>query len=108
MIPKQNNLISNAIRKSAKGEDCTLNIVGECNNDVSTTVLCHVSFGSRATGAKESDLSAVYGCYNCHAKLDGRTGVLDEKDKYFYIGRAIVRTHIRMNELGLLSVKGAK
>ena len=108
MIPKQNNLVSNAIRKSAKGEDCTLNIAGVCNYDNSTTVLCHTSFGSRGTGAKEDDFSAFYGCSCCHDCYDGRTGHLSREDRYFYAARALVRTHIKMREKGLISVKGVK
>ena len=30
-----------AIRKAAKGEECTLNIAGVCSYDPETVVLCH-------------------------------------------------------------------
>jgi len=34
---------SNAIRMSAKGEECTFQIVGVCNHNPETTVLCHLA-----------------------------------------------------------------
>ena len=57
-------------RDSARGQPCTLNLVG-CNHNNETTVLCHLRFfGQAGMGQKPHDVCAVYACSNCHAKLD--------------------------------------
>lgn len=59
------------IRKSAKGEECTLRFpFGICNYDTSTTVLCHEN--GAGAGMKSLDEEGVYGCYACHMVLDGQ------------------------------------
>ena len=62
------------IRKSAKGQECTLQFSGICNHDPETTVLCHSPFLSsgRGMGIKAPDTDAVYGCSCCHNILDRR------------------------------------
>ena len=49
-----------AIRKAAKGEECTLNIAGVCSYDPETVVLCHFPSDSHGIGFKSPDVSA--GC----------------------------------------------
>lgn len=103
MTLKQETIRSNKIRKSAMGEECTLMIPGVCNANPETTVLCHLDVLSESgMGFKCSDLSAAYGCSACHDEMDGRTNVLDEDEWHYLAGRAIVRTHIRMIEKGVL------
>ena len=41
-----------AIRKAAKGEECTLNIAGVCSYDPETVVLCHFPSDSHGIGFK--------------------------------------------------------
>ena len=106
MIPKQNNLISNAIRKSAKGEDCTLNIAGVCNNDTETVVLCHFPSDWSGRGIKSPDFVAGYGCHACHQALDGHNLSSEERD--FYMRRSTYRTHRMLIGKGLMIFKGAK
>ncbi len=61
------------IRKSAKGENCTLRVPGVCNFDPETTVLCHIRTPGTGIGRKPPDYQAVYGCSACHAFIgDGR------------------------------------
>ena len=84
------------LRKSAKGQDCTMEIVGVCNHDLETTVLCHVNYsGSGKMGGKEDDISAVYACSSCHDILDGRASpTMDFKHSHhWYVARALIRTH---------------
>lgn len=108
--PKKKPL--SALRKSAKGEACTLEIVGVCNHNPETTVLCHIrDFGTGGTGLKPSDLCAVYGCHECHAIIDGRydhsrwaIGADYYGLKWEYIARALARTHERMLETGVLKL----
>lgn len=93
------------LRKSAKGQYCTLQIPGVCNHDPETTVLCHVSWRDGAGGYKTSDLSALYACSTCHDALDGRGHSLSLADKFYYQGRGITRTHEQMLHDGVLVVK---
>lgn len=95
---------SKALRNSARDEECTLNIVGVCNGDPATTVLCHLP--SDIAGYKATDISSAYGCSSCHAVIDSR-GTLSAEDYEFYLRRAMVRTWTRFYELGLIVVKGA-
>lgn len=62
------------IRKSAKGEECTIRLPGVCNFDPATTVLCHSneSADGKGMGLKASDERAAYGCSACHDVVDGR------------------------------------
>lgn len=63
-----------AIRKAARGEDCTLLITGVCNYDSSTVVLCHSNAleDGKGMGLKAPDTEACFGCSSCHDVLDGR------------------------------------
>ena len=94
------------IRASAKGEDCTLNIAGVCNYDSSTVVLCHFPSEWSGKGIKSPDYVAGYGCYACHQELDGHN--LSDKDRDFYMRRSTYRTHARLIEKGLMTIKGMK
>tara|TARA_R110000782_G_scaffold259506_1_gene350035 strand:+ start:262 stop:558 length:297 start_codon:yes stop_codon:yes gene_type:complete len=58
------------IRKSAKGEECTLRL-GNCS-DSDTVVLAHIG-KNKGVGIKCADYMAVYACYSCHDIIDGRT-----------------------------------
>ena len=46
-----------AIRKAAKGEQCTLNIAGVCNYNPETVVFCHFPSETHGMGLKSDDLS---------------------------------------------------
>ncbi|MET3654066.1 nuclease domain-containing protein [Dyella japonica] len=95
------------LRKSAKGEDCTLNVAGVCNYDPSTTVLCHLPIiESAGMGQKATDLCACYGCNACHDWIDNRNGTNPYDERLFYAARGLVRTQRRMIEKGLIVVKG--
>lgn len=65
---------STPIRKSARGEDCTLMIPGVCNRDPETVVLCHSNRleDGKGMGLKAPDKEGAYGCSCCHDVLDGR------------------------------------
>ncbi|KZZ72369.1 hypothetical protein A3765_28595 [Oleiphilus sp. HI0130] len=96
---------SNKIRASAKGEECTFQIVGVCNYNPETTVLCHLNFELSGMGRKASDLSAAYGCSACHDAIDGRIDSFElEEDRWFYLGRALYRTQERLHEKQILNV----
>lgn len=61
------------IRRSAKGEQCTLQIPGVCRNRTDTTVWCHSNrlADGKGTGFKAPDEAGCYGCFDCHSFLDG-------------------------------------
>lgn len=62
------------IRRSARGEVCTMLIPGICNGDPATTVLCHSNrlADGKGMGLKAPDTEACYACSACHDVLDGR------------------------------------
>lgn len=97
---------SPAIRRAAEGQDCTLRIVGVCNYDPATTVLCHLGSG---TAKRNDDLSAAFGCSSCHDALDRRVMSAElEARRDWYARRAQAETINRLAEMGILTVKGMK
>lgn len=68
---------SSPIRKSAKGEECTIRLPNVCNFDPATTVLCHSNklADGKGMGLKAPDTHAAYGCSACHDVVDGRAPI---------------------------------
>jgi hypothetical protein len=62
------------IRRAARGQECTLQILGVCNGDSTTTVLCHSNrlADGKGMGLKAPDHAGCFGCSSCHDVLDGR------------------------------------
>ncbi|KUM02814.1 hypothetical protein AWB61_03095 [Chromobacterium sp. F49] len=101
-------MASQAIRDSAAGETCTLQIAGICNGRADTTVLCHLPDESHGMGRKADDVSSCYGCSTCHDVIDGRVPCdWQPGEKDFYMRRAMVRTLRRLLAKGLITIKGA-
>ena len=96
-------LKSNNLRASAKGQDCTFNIAHVCNYNPETTVLCHINTDGGKIGGKSEDISAAFGCSNCHNWLDSNLG--SELDGLYYSMRAMIRTQNKWIEMGLLCIK---
>ncbi len=95
------------IRKSARNQDCTLNLHGVCNHDPATTVLCHSNSlaDGKGMGLKAPDTAACYGCSACHDVLDGRRNRPDGMSKLGLEGvfyTAMLRTHAILRGLGLM------
>lgn len=94
-----------AIRKSAKGEVCTVRLPGICNRNNETTVLAHINgvrFG-HGTGQKVSDIHGAYCCSSCHDVIDGR--VKSDIDREFVKQahyEAILETQLKLIKKGLL------
>lgn len=74
--PKTPKRKSQAIRDSARGEECTVRIVGACNSDPQTVVWSHLPSidGGRGMGIKAIDEAGAYCCAGCHDAIDGRRG----------------------------------
>ena len=93
---------SNAIRKSARGETCTLRL-DCCNGDPDTTVFAHLQFFNwSGMGMKGDDMLGVYACSACHDSLDGRTTT----DHWGFddVLRALGETLLRLKSKGLIKV----
>lgn len=98
-------IASQKIRGSAISETCTFQIVGVCNGDAETTVLCHLPDESHGLSRKSDDLSAAYGCSACHDAIDGRVPhAFGPGEKDWYMRRAMVRTWRRLLEKSILKV----
>ena len=99
---------SKKIRQSAKGEDCTVNVVGICNYNPETTVLAHIQLkGHGGMSTKPSDMMACYACSECHDFLDNRnhTKSIEQEFKTDYQLSALAKTHERLIDKGLIIVK---
>jgi len=99
---------STDLRKSAQGQNCTLNIAGVCNYNPETTVLAHLPDESHGMARKSDDISSAFACSSCHDCIDGRhTVTLTPEDKEFYMRRGQTRTLRQWVEMGLITIKGA-
>jgi len=97
-------VISQKLRDSARGQDCTMRLAG-CNFDPATVVLAHLPCGNKGTGMKSPDVLGVFACSACHAEIDGpRRWDIPASD---YL-RALAETQLHWIETGLLTVKGMK
>jgi hypothetical protein len=92
------------LRKSARGQMCTLQIYPHCNNNPETTVLAHIPSNHKGLGMKSPDYFGVYSCHNCHDVIDGRIKTNLNKEEILRCQlRALERTWSRMIEAGLIS-----
>ena len=98
--------VSREIRRSARGQPCTLRVPGVCTGDPDTTVACHVQAPGMGTMAgKQSDLHVIHGCSACHAVLDCRDRWADAAIGWDDVLRALIETQNRLIRAGLLEVK---
>ena len=102
---------SSKIRQSARGEQCTLQIHPYCNGNPETTVLAHLPSQSHGIGLKSPDWWAVYSCSGCHDVIDSRNPHAIRELGWDEVNRCIMRglfrTQQRLQEKGLIQVKGA-
>jgi hypothetical protein len=93
------------ITQSAKGENCTVRVIGYCNGNSETVVLAHLN-GIRyghGTGKKVNDIHGSYCCSSCHDVLDGRVRSNYSKDelKLFHL-ESIIETQLILLDKGLI------
>lgn len=95
------------IRKAARGQECTLQILGVCNGQAETVVLCHSNnlADGKGIGLKAPDTAACFGCSACHAVLDRQAPrppglTLADVDAYFR--HAVEKTHAILRTKGLM------
>lgn len=98
--------VRQAIRDSARGEACTVRLIGVCNSDPETTVWSHYPghAGDRGMGTKSMDLAGCYSCSACHDAVDGRTHFpgLGSLDLRLAWHEAHLRSLVRLAQKGLL------
>lgn len=109
MLQKTTPIRSTRIREAARGQACTLQIVGVCNGDWSTTVLAHLPDESHGIARKSDDLSSCFACDACHSVIDGRAKWPPPEAEYsdWYLRRAQMRTWRVLVDLGVVAIKGA-
>lgn len=94
------------IRKSAKGENCTVRLVGICNRNPETTVFAHYRLpGYCGTGIKPPDFMGAYACSACHDEADRRTRHLEADFVRTAFAEGVMRTLVRLAEKGLLGAE---
>ena len=95
------------ITESARGERCTLRIIGVCNDDPATVVWAHangVRYG-KGTGKKVPDIIGAYACYACHMVYDGqhkRPSGMQKVDVEIDFWRGHGESLVRLTEKGLV------
>lgn len=93
------------LRKSAKGENCTLQIHPYCNGNPETVVLCHLPSEGKGMALKSPDHWAAYGCSNCHNIIDGRWNTdLSDAEILRCMMRGLYRTQEQLINKGLIRV----
>lgn len=75
-VPKTPERKSQAIRDSAKGEECTVRIPGVCRGGTEHTIWSHAPLGAagKGLGLKALDLAGAYCCTACDACVDQAAG----------------------------------
>jgi len=97
---------SRKLRESARGQTCTLRLMG-CDGG-ETTVLAHLPNCGRGIARKASDIDAIACCAPCHDQLDGRAALsVDDGVLWQLLLRAHSETLQRWVDDGLVRVKGA-
>ena len=102
-FPKSFTIVSDAIRKSARGKPCSLRLDG-CDGGGETTIHAHLR-GKWALGIakKPSDFFGVRACARCHLMQETNLGCTDY-DRL----RALYETQSQLIAEGLIQIKGAK
>lgn len=73
-VPKTAEPHDQRIRDSARGEECTVRIVGACTHDPAHTIWSHAPLqaAGKGRGWKSIDLAGAYCCTACDAVIDGQ------------------------------------
>lgn len=100
------NVRSAKITSAARGQRCTVGILGVCNGDPATTVAAHLPDESHGMALKAHDLFVVFACSACHDAIDGRRSWPrhegDRRD--WYLLRALKRTLLALYIAGVLKI----
>lgn len=98
------------LREYAKGKPCMIRLVGICNRDDATTVLCHERvIDLSGAGLKAPDFFAAWGCSSCHDVVDGRVeSGLTYDQRRLALSDGVRATQLCLLNAGIISVKGAR
>lgn len=94
------------ITESARGEECTVRIIGVCSYDPEKTIWSHCRHGAAGKGKaiKALDICGAYACTNCDMAYDQLIGVphmtRSEVDLDWFKGH--VRSLVKLHEKGIL------
>lgn len=108
MIPKEQPIRSQKLRRSAQGHPCTMRIPDVCNGDPETSVLAHPCVANGGMAWKASDEMGAIACSACHDCVDGRDHTWVPRSlllECWIRGHQETLTYWR--QMGLLSVRGA-
>ena len=73
-VPKTPDAVDQRIRDSARGEECTVRIVGACTGKPEQTIWSHAPLqaAGKGRGIKAVDVAGAYCCTTCDAVVDGQ------------------------------------
>jgi len=96
-----------ALRKSAKGRQCQVRVIGHCNWNPETVVLAHI--GGAGMGMKANDIHGAFCCSSCHDVYGMRAPSRFTRDeiKLAFLQGVIATQRIWLGE-GLLRIGDAK
>ena len=102
-----------AIRKSAKGMDCQIRLIGICNHNSESVCWAHAngSAAGKGIGMKAHDLLGAYACSNCHDVYDRRADApeafaREQVELAFWEGHA--RSLLLLIERGIIVIHRGK
>lgn len=77
VVPKTPDRVNQKIRDSARGEQCTVRIIGACTGNPEATIWSHAPLGAAGKGRsiKALDICGAYACTACDAVLDGQAPI---------------------------------
>lgn len=105
-----------AITESARGEYCSIRIVGACKHIPETVVWCHAngSAAGKGVGWKSPDILGAYGCAACHDLYDRRRykdddgQVIPRADIELAFWQGHARSVLRLIEKGIVLTERGK
>lgn len=97
-------IVSQKLRDSARGQNCTFHIPNVCNHDPETVVLAHIRDETKGLGNKALDISAAFACSACHYAIDQH--LLPKAFETALCLRALQRTWKIWRDMGLIVIAG--
>ena len=107
-LQKRKPFRSRKLLDAARGEQCTMLLVGVCTADAATVIAAHSgrAIHGSGMGQKADDIFIAFACRACHDAYDGRT-LHREWDRACLEdmwARAHARTIRRLLDMGVLKV----
>lgn len=92
------------LRKLARDRTCTIRVPAVCTYGPETVVLCHYRLaGISGLGMKSPDLFGAYGCFKCHAVVDGQQkSDFTVTERKLMLAEGVLRTQAILVQEGVL------